>query len=126
VVPGSLNDEFLIRGVITRAIKNCPKKREAIAEEMTTLLGSKVTRRALDSYTSESAEQNRWPAQYTRAFCYVTGDWTLVRCVAELAGLHTITRAERKLLELGRQTIIAKRAAEAIARLEQELAGVQL
>ena len=121
-----MNDEFVIRATITKVIRESSKKRDVIAEEMSDLLGTKVTRRALDSYTSESAEQNRWPAQYTRAFCYVTGDWTLLRCVSDLAGLHTITRAEAKLLELGKQIILQKRAAAAVARLELELAAVEL
>lgn len=124
--PGSMNDEFVIRAVITRAIKQCPKGREVIAEEMTNLLGTPVTKRALDSYTSESAQQNRWPAQFTRAFCHVTGDWTLLRCVSERAGLHVISKAERKLMELGRQHLIQKRAIEMIAKLEAELSGVDL
>jgi hypothetical protein len=126
VTPGSLNDEFVIRGLITTAIKNCSKSRQQIAEEMTNLLGATVTKRALDSYTSEAADLNRWPAQYTRAFCYVTNDWSLIRCVSERCGLHVITKAERKLLELGRQTLIQERAAAAIARLKSELAEVQL
>ena len=124
--PGSFNDEFVIRGLVTRAIKQCGKSRQQIAEEMTTLLGTVVTKRSLDSYTSEAADQNRWPAQYTRAFCYVTGDWSLIRCVSERCGLHVITKAERKLLELGRQTLIQERAAAAILQLKNELAGVTL
>ncbi len=93
---------------------------------MSRLLGATVTKRSLDSYTSESADQNRFPAQYTRAFCYVTGDWSLLRCVTERAGLHVISASERKLLELGRQYLIGKRAAEAVSRLELELAEVTL
>jgi len=126
LTPGSFNDEFVIRGVVTNAIKNCGKSRQQIAEEMTGLLGAPVTKRALDSYTSDAADQNRFPAQYTRAFCYVTKDWSLIRCVSERSGLHVITKAERRLLELGRQTLIQERAAAAVARLKTELAEVQL
>lgn len=124
--PGSFNDEFVIRGLITQSIKGCDKSRMQIAEEMSSLLGTQVTKRALDSYTSESADQNRFPVQYTRAFCFVTGDWSLLRCVTERAGLHVISKAERKLLELGRQYMIEKRAALAIEKLEIELQGVAL
>lgn len=126
LTPGSFNDEFVIRGLVTNAIKTCSKSRQQIAEEMTNLLGAPVTKRSLDSYTSESADQNRFPAQYTRAFCYVTQDWSLIRCVFERCGLHVITKAERKLLELGRQTLICERAVSAIAKLKQELQGVEL
>jgi hypothetical protein len=121
-----LNDGFVIRAVVTQSIKNCGKSRDAIAEEMTVLLGTQVTKRALDSYTSESADQNRFPSQYTRAFCHVTGDWSLLHCVSERAGLHVISKAELKLTELGRQYVIQKRAAEMIQHLEEDLREVAL
>jgi hypothetical protein len=126
VTPGSFNDEFVIRAVVTRAIRDCDKKREQIAEEMSELLGTSITKRALDSYTSESAEQNRFPAQYTRAFCHVTRNWELLRCVTQRAGLQVISKSEARLMELGRQMLIQKRAAAAIVRLEAELADVAL
>ncbi|QHN04402.1 hypothetical protein FTO74_14295 [Granulicella sp. WH15] len=121
-----MNDEAVIRGIVTETIRHCSKSREVIAQEMTTLLGERVTARMLNSYTSEAAEKHRWPAQYTRALCHATGDWRLVRCISERAGFHLITKAEAKLFELGRQYLIEKRAAQTIAALERELAGVAL
>lgn len=123
-LPGSCDDERLIRGLLSEAIRLCKKSREQVAEEMSYLLGTQVTKRAIDSYTSESAEQNRFPMQYARAFCHATGDWRLLRCVIERAGLHLVTPEQVKVYELGRQMLLEKRAAAAVARLTKELEGV--
>jgi hypothetical protein len=124
--PGSFNDDHIIRGIVTDAIRKCPKTRDAICEEMSDLLGQRVTVRSLNSYTSEAAEEHRWPAQYTRAFCHATCDWRLLRCITERAGLHLITNAERKLLELGKQTLIIERAQAAVLKLKADLQKVSL
>ena len=125
-LPGELNDECVVRGIVTEVIRTSAKSRETIADEMSRLCGTAITLRMLNSYTSEAAERHRWPAQFTRAFCHVTGDWTLLRCITERSGFHLITKAERELMELGRQYLIRKQADAAIARLERELQAVQL
>lgn len=125
-MPGSFNDELVIRGMVTEAIKNCGKSRQEIADAMTYLLGTQVTKRALDSYTSEAADQNRFPAQYLRAFCHVTGDWSLIHCVVERSGLHMVTATEQKLLDLGRQYLRRKQAEKTILAIEREFEGIQL
>ena len=123
---GSFNDGFALRGIITDSIRNCGKSREVIAEEMTQLLGSVVTSRALDSYTAESAQQNRFPAEYMRAFCHVTGNSALILHLIACSGLHAISDAEHKLLELGRAYLRRKRAEKNISAIEQEFEGVDL
>jgi hypothetical protein len=121
--PGSLNDESIIRGIVTESIRNCNKSRDQIAEEMSALCGDRITVRMLNSYTSEAAEQHRWPAQYTRSFCHVVGNSKLLRCITERSGFHLITDEEAQLLELGKQFLIRKRADEQIALLEARLHG---
>lgn len=123
--PGSMNDEGLVRGIVTGCIRKSSKSREQISEEMSRLTGSTVTVRMLNSYTSEAAEQHRWPSQYTRAFCHVVEDWSLLRCIVERAGFHMITHAEADLLALGREYLRQKRASEKIALIEVGLRGVE-
>jgi hypothetical protein len=120
-MPGSLNDESIVRGIVTDAIRKSAKSREIIAEEMSQLVGARVTVRMLNSYTSGAAEQHRWPAQYTRAFCHVVQDWTLLRCITDLSGFHLISVEELDLLELGRQYLKRKSADEQITLLEAKL-----
>jgi hypothetical protein len=124
--PGSLNDESAIRTILTEVIRKSAKSREEIAEQMTVMVGERVSVRMLNSYTSEAAEQHRWPSQYTRAFCYVVQDWGLLRCIVERAGFRMITPAEAELLALGREYLRQKRAAEQIQLLEKRLGGFDL
>jgi hypothetical protein len=121
--PGSLNDESVVRGIVTNVIRKSAKSREEIADQMSLLCGDRITVRMLNSYTSEAAEQHRWPAQYTRALCQVVDDWTLLRCITERSGFHLITDDDAQLLELGRQFLIRKRADEQISLLEAQLHG---
>ena len=124
--PGSFNDESVVRGIVTQVIRSNRKSREQIAEEMSFLLGDRITVRMLNSYTSEAAEQHRWPLQYTRAFCQVVEDWSLIRCITERSNLHLISDDETRLLDLGRQYLRRKRADAAIADLEKQLEGIDL
>jgi hypothetical protein len=111
---------------VTDSIKACAKSREQIVEEMTVLLGDRVTVRMLNSYTSEAQEQHRWPMQFTRAFCYVVEDWSLLQCVVERSGFLLITQDEAALLELGAEYLRQKRANERLQMLEKRLGGLEL
>ena len=123
---GSFNDDNLIRAILTDVIRRSKKSREEIAEQMTWLIGDRVTTRALNSYTSGAAEQHRWPAQYLRAFCQVVNDWSLMRALIERSGFQMISADEAALLELGREFLKQKRAAEEIEKLQKRLQGVDL
>jgi hypothetical protein len=124
--PGSMNDSALVRNVLMRSIKSCPKSRAQIAEEISILAGREVSEISLSKYTAESRTDYRWPAELDRAFCAVTSDDTLLRCRAELAGYQVISAAEAKILEIGRQYLVRKRSAKSIALLERGLSGVDL
>jgi hypothetical protein len=125
-VPGSLNDEALVREVISEAIKRSGKSREQIADDMTRGLARPVTARMITAFTTETKEQHRWPGAWDRAFCAAVGDTRLLFCRVELAGYKVINDAESDLLELGRETLRQKRAAEKAALLEARLRGVDL
>jgi hypothetical protein len=125
-VPGALNDDLLVREVISDAIKRSEKSREVIADEMSRSLAIQVTARMISSFTAESKELHRWPGAWDRAFCAATGDTRLLFCRVELAGYHVIDDEEADLLELGREMLRQKRAAEKIAMLERGLQGMEL
>jgi hypothetical protein len=125
-LPGSFNDDSLVRGIITDTIKRCGKSREEIAEQMEALLAVQITARMIASFTAESKELHRWPGAWDRAFCKVTGDFRLLRCRVELAGYHVIDGAEADLLELGREFLRQKRASERVSFLESRLVGVEI
>ena len=123
---GSLNDELLVREIITRSIKQCSKSREVIAEEMSSSLDLAVTARMISSFTSKSKELHRWPGAWDRAFCAAVGSNDLLFCRVQRAGFKVIDQGEADLLELGREYLRQKQAAENIALLEQKLRGGKL
>lgn len=126
VADGSLNDDLLVREVVTAAIKRSDKSREQIAEEMSRTLGVRVTARMLTSFTSESKELHRWPGAWDRAFCHAVKDTQLLVCRVERAGFWVIEKDEYDLLALGREYLRQKRASEKVALLERQLAGLEL
>ncbi len=124
--PGSLNDDLLVRSVVTRSIKLSGKSRAHIADEMSELLALNVTERMITSFTAESKELHRWPGAWDRAFCHATGDNRLLYCRLQAAGLRVITQEEEKLLEIGRQYLRRKHAEKRISSLELDFDGVDL
>jgi hypothetical protein len=125
-LPGSLNDDALVRSVLVSAIKRSGKSREQIADDMGRLLGVLVTARMLACFTAESKELHRWPGAWDRAFCAAVNDNRLLFCCVEAAGFRVITNEEAGLLELGRQYLIQKRSEQSIVLLERRLAGADL
>jgi hypothetical protein len=126
IVPGSLNDDSLVRETITESIKRSGKTRERIAEEMTRTLGLPVTARMITSFTTKSKELHRWPGAWDRAFCAAVGDNSLLFCCLERAGFRAINEAEADLLELGREYLKQERANDQVALLKKRLQGFDL
>lgn len=124
VLPGSMNDGALVRQVLIQSIRRSSKSRTQIAEEISSLCGYQVTETSLNKFTAESRTDYRWPGELDRAFCRATGDDTLLKVRAELAGYRVIGGHEIHLLELGREYLRQQRAAEEISILQHRLAGV--
>jgi hypothetical protein len=106
-------DAESVRFLLTELIRSSHKSRSQIAEEMTRLLGERVTERMLNSYTSGAAEKHRWPAQYDIALCEVLEDFSLLAARVNRAGFRM------RLIKIGR-AYVAK------ARAEKKLAEVAL
>lgn len=126
VVPGTLNDAGVVRAALIEAIRKCGKSREELADQMSSLTGTEVTVRRINAFTAESREDYRFPSELARAFCLATGDFSLLRRQAELAGFHLVTETEYELLRLGREYLRQKRASSQVEMLEKRLAGVEL
>lgn len=115
--PGRLNVSAALHAAIREAIKQAPKSREMIAEEMTALSGLQVSVHQVNNWTAES-HPHRMPAELLPAFCKATGSIEPLRLLAEAAGVFTLPgpdalRAEiRKLDEEARQIGREKRKRE--------------
>jgi len=73
-----------LRALLRRIIRNCPKKREQIAEELRAR-GFAVTSHTLNDYTAEGREGKgfgAFPLKLIQAFCEVVGDDRLQRYAA--------------------------------------------
>lgn len=86
---GRLNVSARIDAAIRTAIRNAPKSREVIAEEMTELTGESVTLSMINNWTADS-HPHEMPGRLYAAFCTATADHELLRIQAEAAGLFTL------------------------------------
>ncbi len=113
--PENLDDDAVIRHTISAVIRACRLSREQIADEMTKLLGTRVTEKMLYSYTGESNQQYRFAAAWVLAFCQSVGDFTLLQELALRAGFRMIGPEEERLIVIGK-AYVAKVQAEATLR----------
>ncbi len=120
-VPGAGDDDAMVRAVLGDAIKRCDKKRAQITEELSAAVGRQVSEAMLNAFTAESKEGHRWPLAWTRAFCHVTGDWRLLRALAERAGCQLITAKQTKLLRLAEELIAREKSDGALRRLMEQV-----
>ena len=98
--PGSLNMQRAVRLAMCEAIKLCPLSRYEIAARMSVLMDIEVSHYMLDSYTSESKEGHRMPAEFLPAFCKATGNVKPLQILAEAAGLFALPGPEALRAEI--------------------------
>jgi len=99
---GVANIRERLRVSVSEAIKQCPFSRWEISGKMSHLLGVEVSKFQLDSWTAESKEGHRIPAEYLPAFCIVTGDHGPLRMMAETAGLFALPGPDALRAEIQR------------------------
>lgn len=109
-----LDYDSLVRTVLSRMVRRCPKSRVQIAEEMSALAGRPVTKFMLDSYTSEAHEGARFPACLVPIVCQVCGSDDLARLL--------LGDRLRELLDIGERHVNA--TAELLA-VEQSLKSLR-
>ncbi|WP_035218577.1 hypothetical protein [Desulfatibacillum aliphaticivorans] len=84
---GTANVREKLRISIKHALKQCPLSRVQVAGEMSHLLGDvEISRYMLDTWTAESKEGHRFPAEYLPAFCRVTDNTEPLELLAEASG----------------------------------------
>jgi len=87
---GELDIANRLRISLIAAIKQCKLSRHQLAGEMSHLLGNEVSKTTIDSWTAESKEGNRIPAEYLPAFCRATGDREPIRLLAEGGDMYAM------------------------------------
>lgn len=97
---GQLDIANRLRLALVQAIRNSGKSRHIIAGEMSHLLGLEITKTTIDTWTAESKERHRIPAEYLPAFCQVTGDREPIRLLAETGGMFAMPGPEALRAEI--------------------------
>lgn len=119
--PGRMNIGGKLVAAMRVAIRQAPKSREVIAEEMSELTGCTISVHQVNNWTAES-HPHRIPGEWVPAFCEVTQDFGPMRLLAETAGVYTLPgpdalRAEiQKLDEDARNIRNEKRKRELFLR----------
>ncbi len=111
--PGSLNVQYQLQAVISECIKRCPLSRWEIAGRMSALLNQEITKYMLDTWTAESKEYHRFPAEYLPAFCQAVDSYEPLRLLAEKAGVFVLPGPEALRAEI-------KRIEEEIKKLQKQ------
>ena len=100
--PGSFNISGQIRAELSEGLRKCGISRFEAAARMSELIDMEITKSQLDTWTAESKECHRFPAEYLAAYCYVTGHKEPLRLMARLIQCHLLESEEALLAELGR------------------------
>ena len=101
---GELDVANKLRITLVVAIKQCHLSRPQIAGEMSHLLGHEVSKTTIDSWTAESKEGNRIPAEYLPAFCRATCDREPLRLLAEHGDMFAMPGPEALRAEIQKFT----------------------
>jgi hypothetical protein len=122
-LPGSLDLDFDLRSLLSDVIRQCSKKREQIAEEMSQLLDRAVSVPMLNAFTADSREGHRFPAAWVPAFCSVTGDIRLLQLIARSACLYVVDEKSINLIQFGEALLRKEQAEREMAELRERLSG---
>ena len=122
----SFNIDLKLRGVVSQAIRECPKKRFTIAIEMSEILGIEITASMIDAWTAESREGlNRFPAAYLPAFCHVVGSIEPLRVLADLVGCFVVQGEEALRIELSKVEEQKRKLSEKERSIKIHLQGMK-
>ena len=108
----SLNIRERLRCALNTALKRSPLSRHQVAGEMSHLLGADVTKTTIDSWTAESKEGHRIPAEYLPAFCRATDNYTPLMILEEASGRFSMPGPDALRSEIQRrlEKVAAERA----------------
>lgn len=99
---GSCDISQRLKELISEGLRQCNFDRYEAAARMSRLVGHEVSKSQLDSWTAESKESYRFPAEYLPAFVRVTGYKEPLRVMAELVQCYLLESEEALLAELGK------------------------
>jgi len=115
--PGAFDIGLAFRHVLVEQIKLSPLSRAQIVARMSELLGHEVTKNQLDSWTAESREGWRFPAEYLPAFEAALETNDVLAYLADLRGAKLYVGKDALIAQLGK----LERMKDQVRKQEQAL-----
>jgi hypothetical protein len=109
-----------IKEAISEAISDSDLKRYDIAGRMSEYLGTEITDSMLNSWTAESKEGYRMPAEYFPIFCKITQNYKPLEVLAAAAGARLAKSDEIYFMEMGKLQQIEESSRKRRAQLVKE------
>lgn len=98
---GSLDISTKLRAALSAAIKRSPLSRHLIAGKMSDLMDRDITKAMLDSWTADSKDAWKFPAEYIPAFCLATEDTSILELICSECKCLLVKTEDQLRLELG-------------------------
>ncbi len=122
---GTMNIRERLRRSLNQAIKECGLSRAQIAGEMSHLLGVDVTKSVIDSWTAESKDNYRIPAEYLPTFCRVTDCNTPIEILNDIAGMFSMPGPDALRSEIQKWSERARLARAEVRKREMFLSEME-
>jgi hypothetical protein len=87
--PGRMCISARLMTAVRMAVKQAPKSRETLCDEMSELAGAEISINMLSSWCAES-HPHRLPAEYLPALCAACGNTQPMQILAEASGLFAL------------------------------------
>ncbi|EAU53563.1 hypothetical protein [Mariprofundus ferrooxydans] len=122
-IPGALNLNLEVPGMLSLAIKDSGMDRDVIAFQMSRLTGDHISEDMLNAWTAKSKTQWRFPLQYLAAFEVATGTHLVSHHMAEKCGGTFLIGADVLQARLGKRLSQKKQLEEEIRDLQKRISG---
>jgi len=124
-IPGTLNLNLEVPGLLSVAIKDSNMDRDEIALHMSRLTGDHITEDMLNSWTAKSKTQWRFPLQYLPAFEVATSTHIVSHQIAEKCGGTFLVGADVLQARLGKRLAQKKQLEGEIRSLQKRIGADQ-
>lgn len=124
-VPGALDCGRAIRHLLGELLKQTTHTRQEVAQQMSDLTGSPISKHQLDAWTADSREGWRFPLEYVPAFEVAAETRELTSWLADLRGCKVLVGKDALDAEIGRMERMREDAGRRIRQLKQVIGGMQ-
>lgn len=98
---GALRTKDAVREAICSAIAKSGLDREAVALELSRLVGEDVSKSTVDNWCAEGKHNRRFPLEYAAALAVITGGTDVLEAAIRPSGLRILNRDQAPYYELG-------------------------